>query len=116
MDKKFGLDDNSIPEVISLSDKEIELLLEAIYDKYGYDFRSYSRAHVKRRLLQRLRLSKLDSIYMLQQKVLHDSGFITQLLKDFSINVTEMFRDPDFYLAVREKVIPLLRTWSYIKI
>ncbi|MCX4187112.1 CheR family methyltransferase [Methylophaga sp. OBS4] len=116
MDKKFSLDDTTIPGAISVSDEEIALLLEAIYDKYGYDFRSYSRAHVRRRLVQRLRLSQLESLGMLQYKALHDPDFIALLLKDFSINVTEMFRDPDFYLAVREKVVPLLKTWSYIKI
>lgn len=118
MDKKYGLDigSNPTPEVISIEDEEIDLLLEAIFEKYGYDFRSYSRAHVKRRLMQRLRFSKLDNLKMLQQKVLSDSEFTALLLKDFSINVTEMFRDPGFYLALRQKIIPMLRTWSFIKI
>ncbi|UII31015.1 protein-glutamate O-methyltransferase CheR [Fulvivirga ulvae] len=100
----------------SNDDIELELLLQAIHRKYGYDFSEYSRAHVKRRVLNRLTTSGLTSISHLQEQVLYDKEFASQLLKDLSINVTEMFRDPPFYIAVREKVIELLKTWSYIKI
>jgi len=95
---------------------EIDLILEAIYQKYGYDFRNYSKAHVKRRLLNRLVASKLKSISEMQHKVLHEPGFFEQILRDLSINVTEMFRDPGFYLALRSEVIPLLKTYPYLKI
>jgi chemotaxis protein methyltransferase CheR len=98
------------------SDIEITLFLEAIYQKYGYDFRDYSRAHIKRRILNRLALSRLDSVSEMQAKVLRDESFAAQLLQDFSITVTEMFRDPLFYKAVREKVVPLLKTYPFIKI
>lgn len=97
-------------------DQGIEELLNAVYERYGYDFRDYARAHVKRRLLQRLRLSRLDDIAALREQVLSDPEHAALLLKDLSINVTEMFRDPDFYQAVRESVVPLLRTWSYLKV
>jgi chemotaxis protein methyltransferase CheR len=97
-------------------DKAIERLLEAIYDRFGYDFRDYSRAHVRRRIAQRLQLSRLDSIGTLEHRVLHNPGFVGLLLKDLSINVTEMFRDPDFFLTLRERVVPLLKTWSFVKI
>lgn len=95
---------------------EIRLLLDAIYHQYGYDFRNYSMAHVRRRILNRLRLSKLESVSMLQHRVLRDEEMMNLLLKDLSINVTEMFRDPAFYKMTREKVIPALKTWSYIKV
>ncbi|MCP8686432.1 CheR family methyltransferase [Marinobacterium sedimentorum] len=101
---------------MELTDPDLDALLSAIYSRYGYDFRGYSRAHIKRRVLQRLRLSELDNLALLQCKVLSDTRFAACLLRDLSINVTEMFRDPGFYRAVREKVIPLLRTWSYVKI
>ncbi len=95
---------------------EIDLILEAIYQKYGYDFRNYSKAHVKRRLLNRLVASKLKSISEMQHRVLHEPGFFEQILRDLSINVTEMFRDPGFYLALRSEVIPLLKTYPYLKV
>lgn len=103
-------------QATTVTDVEIELLLEVIFRRYGYDFRDYSKAHVKRRILSRMRSAKLESISMMQHKVLHDRDFAALLLKDLSINVTEMFRDPQFYRAVREQVIPILRTWSYIKL
>lgn len=103
-------------ETSSIVDLEIELLLEAIFNRYGYDFREYSKAHVKRRVLNRMRISQLESVSLLQHKVLREPDFAELLLKDLSINVTEMFRDPDFYRAVREEVVPLLDTWSYIKV
>lgn len=97
-------------------DIEIKLFLEAIYLKYGYDFRNYSRAHLKRRVLHRLNLSDVESISEMQYKVLHDPEFMKEVMKDFSINVTEMFRDPFFYQALRNEVVPILRTYPFIKI
>jgi chemotaxis protein methyltransferase CheR len=91
-------------------------LLEAIYQKYGYDFRQYSKAHIARRLSNRMVLSNLNSISEIQNKILHDQAFASLLLQDLSITVTEMFRDPSFYLALREKVIPFLKTYSFVKI
>lgn len=95
---------------------ELQLLLEAIYLKYGYDFRDYSRASVKRRVMHRMKLSELENFGEMQQKVLHDVPFFEQLLLDLSINVTEMFRDPSFYKAIREEVISILKTYPFIKI
>jgi chemotaxis protein methyltransferase CheR len=95
---------------------EIDRLLESLFDTYGYDFRDYSRAHVQRRIQQRLRVSGYENVAVLRDKVLSDREFAASLMQDLSINVTEMFRDPDFYLALREKVLPVLRTWPYIKI
>ena len=97
-------------------DIEIELLLEAIYMKYGYDFRAYSRAHIKRRVLHRLSLSGLENISEMQHKVINDKVFFQQILPDFSINVTEMFRDPSFFATIRKEIIPILKTYPHIKI
>lgn len=97
-------------------DIEIGLLLEGIYQKYGYDFRNYSREHIKRRIKHRLVLSNFDSISQMQYRILYDKSFFHTVLRDFSINVTEMFRDPSFYRAIREYVIPVLKTYPFIKI
>ncbi|MGM0566563.1 MAG: CheR family methyltransferase [Bacteroidota bacterium] len=97
-------------------DIEIKLFLEAIFLKYGYDFRNYSKAHVKRRIMHRLNLSDVNSISEMQYKVLHDLDFMKEVVNDFSINVTEMFRDPDFYRALRNEAIPILKTYPFIKI
>ncbi len=95
---------------------EIKLLLEAIYLKYGYDFRGYAHAHIKRRLLNRLKTLGLKRISDLQKLILYDKDAFARLLKDLSINVTEMFRDPSFYLSLRNEVIPVLRTYPFIKV
>jgi chemotaxis protein methyltransferase CheR len=95
---------------------EIDLLLEAIFRKYGYDFRNYSRASLKRRMTNVLIKSKLQSFSALQYKILYDRKFFDSVLLDLTVNVTEMFRDPSFYCALREKVIPVLKTYPFIKI
>lgn len=95
---------------------EIQLIVEAIYLQYGYDFRDYARASVKRRIMHRLKLSGLPHLGEMQHEVLYNVQFFEQLLLDLSINVTEMFRDPSFYKAVREEVIPILKTYPFIKI
>lgn len=95
---------------------EIKLLLEAIYLKYGHDFRNYSKAHLKRRVLHRLMISGLNSVSEMQYKVLHEPDFMQEVLSDFSINVTEMFRDPEFYLSMRREVLPVLKTYPFVKI
>lgn len=95
---------------------ELKLLLEGIYLKYGYDFRDYSKASVKRRIGQRMLLSALPNLAAMQHKILHEKSFFQTVLLDLSVNVTEMYRDPSFYLALRETVIPILRTYPFIKI
>jgi chemotaxis protein methyltransferase CheR len=114
-----GIKNNNIPvsrENSDTRDIELDLLLQAVYLKYGYDFRNYSKAHLKRRINHRLRLSEMNTISELQSKVLWDQDFYRVFLQDLSINVTEMFRDPAFYLAFRKKVISDLKTYAHIKI
>jgi chemotaxis protein methyltransferase CheR len=96
---------------------EIELLLEGIYRHYGFDFRSYAYSSVRRRLWKRLEAEGgLTTISQLQAKVLHDTDAMERLLLDLSVNVTSMFRDPGFYLAFRESVVPMLRTYPFIRV
>jgi chemotaxis protein methyltransferase CheR len=95
---------------------EIDLLLEGIHRLYGYDFRNYVRTSIRRRIQNRLRLEKLPTVTALLEKTLHDEKVAERLIKDFSINVTEMFRDPSFFRAFRTKVVPNLRQLSDIRI
>jgi chemotaxis protein methyltransferase CheR len=95
---------------------EIELLLEGIFRHYGFDFRSYAYASLKRRLWKRIEAEGLETISGLQQRVLHDPPTMERLLMDLSVSVTSMFRDPNFYKAFRTQVVPLLRTYPFIRI
>lgn len=99
-----------------LEELELKLLLEALYQHYGYDFREYARASIKRRIWRRMMEEGLATISGLQERVLHDPSCMDRLLLDLSINVTSMFRDPTFYAAVRDKIVPLLRTYPFIRI
>lgn len=109
------MDPNKLKDLENI-EIEIPLFLEAIFQKYGYDFRDYSAAHIKRRLMHRMAIGKFNSISIMQDKVLTDKNFFISLLEDLSINVTEMFRDPEFYSSFREHVAPNLRTYPFIKI
>jgi chemotaxis protein methyltransferase CheR len=95
---------------------EIELLLEGIYRNYGFDFRSYAYASIRRRLWKRIEAEGLTTVSALQARVLHEPQLMEKLLLDLSINVTAMFRDPSFYQAFREHVVPLLRTYPFIRL
>jgi chemotaxis protein methyltransferase CheR len=103
-------------ETRDVEEIEVALLLEAIYRRYGFDFREYAPASLKRRLWRRTHAEGLTTISALQDRVLHDSACMERLLLDLSINVTSMFRDPSFYAAFREKVTPLLRTYPFTRI
>jgi chemotaxis protein methyltransferase CheR len=95
---------------------EIDLLLEAIQRRYGYDFRGYAIASLRRRLWHRVYGESLQTLSGLQERILHDPACMDRLLRDLSINVTEMFRDPSFHRALRERVFPLLRTHPFIRV
>ncbi len=103
-------------DLLENQDIEIRLLIEAIYQKYGYDFRNYSQAHIKRRILNRFNLSGMKHITDMIREALNNHKFVDQILMDLSITVTEMYRDPGFYRALREEVIPILKTYPFIKI
>ena len=95
---------------------ELELFLEAIHQRYGYDFRHYARASARRRARHILTKSRYKHLSELIPVLLYDEEFAQNAIHDFSITVTEMFRDPDFYSAVRQGVSPYLRTYPFIKI
>ena len=95
---------------------EVECLLYAIHRKYGYDFQHYAQGSIRRRLKNRLELSKLSSYSEMQYRILNDRAFFETVLEDLSINVTEMFRDPHFFKALREKVVPELCSRPFIRI
>lgn len=97
-------------------DMEMELLLEGIYRISGYDFRQYARSSITRRVLNRMQVEKIPTVTRMLEKVIHEEGFLSQLLNDFSINVTEMFRDPGFFQALREQVLPELAKLPEIRI
>jgi chemotaxis protein methyltransferase CheR len=99
-----------------LEQLEIELLLEAIFRHYGFDFRSYAFSSIRRRIWKRINAEELPNVTSLQERVLHDPQVMERLLLDLSINVTAMFRDPGFYRAFREQVVPLLRTYPFIRV
>ncbi len=101
---------------VELEAVEIDLLLEAVFRRYGYDFRSYARASVVRRLRQLLEQTGIASIGELIPKLLHEPAFFQELLAAFSITVSGMFRDPEFWFSLRENVAPLLRTYPFIRV
>ncbi|MBQ5946655.1 protein-glutamate O-methyltransferase CheR [Massilia sp. ST3] len=97
-------------------DIELRMLVEAVYLKYNYDFRDYTGASQKRRVLVAMREMGCDTVSALQAKVLHAPNGFAQLLQYLTIPVTEMFRDPEYFLAVREQVAPFLSTYPSLKI
>ncbi len=103
-------------ELLDIENIELKLLLDAVYMRYGYDFKDYTKSHLKRRILNRVELNQLDNISQLTSEVLYNSDVFNQLLLDLSINITEMFRFPLFFKDLRKHVIPLLKTYPSINI
>jgi chemotaxis protein methyltransferase CheR len=99
-----------------VEDIEIRLLLEALYLRYHYDFRNYAPASIKRRLRQACDTWELPNISALQEKLLHDPSVLPALLGYLTVQVSEMFRDPSYFRALREKVVPHLRTYPSLKV
>ncbi|MGI8497387.1 MAG: CheR family methyltransferase [Gemmatimonadaceae bacterium] len=95
---------------------EISLLLEGVFHQYGFDFRSYAYSSIRRRIWKRIEAEGLATISALQERVLHEPAVMERLLLDLSINVTAMFRDPGFYRVFRAQIVPLLRTYPFIRI
>lgn len=95
---------------------ELGLLVEAIFQKYHYDFRNYSPASLKRRLTQARERFSCHNFSALQERVLHEPQVLPQLLNYLTVQVSEMFRDPGFFQMLREQVIPHLRTYPSLKV
>jgi chemotaxis protein methyltransferase CheR len=112
-------DDSLTADAVAANDLErieLDCLLEAVFRRYGFDFREYAPASLRRRVNRRLKLEKLPSISALQEHILRDPELMKRLVLDLSINVTAMFRDPSFFRAFREKVVPVLRTYPFTRI
>lgn len=95
---------------------EMSLLFEGIYRHYGVDFRAYSPAILLRRLRRRLEAEGVATISALQDRVFRDPQCFGRLVDDLTINATSMFRDPSFFLAFREQVVPVLRTYPFLRV
>jgi len=95
---------------------EINQLLDAIYFRYGYDFRDYARASLERKILHRVSLSKLSSVSEMNEKILHEPQFFNIFLKDMSVTVTEMFRDPYVFKKLETTVFQQLKTYSRVNV
>jgi chemotaxis protein methyltransferase CheR len=97
-------------------DIELQLLVDAIYLRYHYDFRGYSAASLKRRLKTALPRFQCQTLSQLQDKVLHDPATFPALLDFLTVQLSEMFRDPSYFRSLRETVVPLLRTYPSLKV
>lgn len=99
-----------------LQEIELALLLEGVFRRYGYDFRGYAPGVLKRRVERRVALEKAGTLSRFQEQVLRDRACFERLAFDLAINVSSMFRDPAFYAAFRNRVVPLLRTYPSVRI
>ena len=101
---------------VSDFDIELRLLLEGVYLKYQHDFRRYAVSSMRRRARQAMQQMGCATLSQLQDRVLHDAAAFARLLAFLTVQVSEMFRDPAYFRALREQVVPHLRTWPSIKI
>ena len=110
--------DAEVTRATRLSDFEIELqlLLDAIFLKYHYDFRGYAQASLKRRVRTALERFGCATLSQLQDRVLRDATLFQALLDLLTVPVSDMFRDPSYFLAIRRSVVPWLRTYPSLKI
>lgn len=102
--------------VEKVEDIEIRLLLEALYSRYHYDFRRYAMASIRRRLRQAREQLGFTTYSAMQESLLHDPEWLPRILGYLTVQVSEMFRDPTYFKAIREKVVPHLRTYPSLKI
>jgi chemotaxis protein methyltransferase CheR len=99
-----------------LEDLELNLLLEAVFQFYGFDFRDYAPSSLRRRIRHLLRDEGLATISALQDRVLHEAAALPRLVQSLSVSVTSMYRDPGFFRAFRQRVVPVLRTYPMVRI
>ncbi len=104
------MDKNKIEEI------EIDLLIDAIFRRYGYDFHQYARASLKRRIWGGFEHSGMEYISQMISKILYDPEFFNLFFIHLSVNVTEMFRNPEFYLSLKKNIVPYLKTYPFVKI
>src|SRR6201985_3482765 len=97
-------------------DEEMEMLLRDIHELYGYDFNEYAKASFKRRLNRLFTLDRFPSFAEFRFKIRKDKEYFSRFIEQITVNVTEMFRDPEFYLTLRKEVLPVLSTYPFIRI
>ncbi len=100
----------------ALKQIEVDLLVEGIFRLYGYDFRAYARPSLTRRVALSMSKEQVGTVSALQDRILHDTGCMARLVEILSVNTTAMFRNPEFFLLFRKKVIPKLRTYPFVRI
>jgi len=105
-----------LTEATELQDIEVGLLLEGVYRAHGFDFRDYSRASIKRRILDLMKAENLETVSSFQARILHNPACLERFLLGLSVHATAMFRDPSFYATFRQKVVPLLKTYPTVQI
>jgi chemotaxis protein methyltransferase CheR len=105
-----------MPSSLGINDEQTETLIADVLAQYGYDFTGYSRASLKRRLNRLYSLDKQVSFAEFRYKIGSDSVYFKRFVEQITVNVTEMFRDPGFYKALRENVLPNLGTYPFIRI
>jgi len=99
-----------------VKDEEVQYLIKDVYDMYGYDFSEYSRASFKRRVNRICLIDRFTSFAELRYTILNDPEYLKRFIEEITVNVTEMFRDPQFFKALREKILPQLGTYPLIRI
>ena len=99
-----------------IKEEEVQILLTDLMDKYGYDFNDYSKASLKRRINRLFALDKFPSFAEFRYRVKNDEDYLKRFVEEITVNVTEMFRDPSFYAALRNEVLPVLATYPLIRI
>ena len=104
------------PVLPTIDEIELSQFLEAVYQLYGHDYRNYAKSSLKRCLIRRMSMSSLKNLKELSNKVLNDDLFFQLLQQDLSINVSELFRDPWVFKSLRERVLPYLKTFPFIRI
>lgn len=103
-------------ELSVINDEQVEILLSDLLEQYGYDFTGYSRASLKRRIIRLYSLDKALSFAEFRYKINNDQAYFKRFVEQITVNVTEMFRDPQFFKTLRETVLPVLGTYPFIRI
>lgn len=99
-----------------ISDRELEVLINEVFEYYGYDFSGYSKASLKRRVERLYQIDGISRFSDVLSKIRSEEGYVKHLVEEITVNVTEMFRDPIFYKLLREEIVPVLATKPFIRI
>ena len=99
-----------------LKDLEVDLLLEGIFRRYGYDFRNYARPSLQRRIKKILDFEGITRVTTLLDRILHDPAAMGRFVETLAVHTTSMFRDPEVYALLRKKVVAHLRTYPFLRV